>query len=86
MSARQPGGPKWDPGLSRPDRVAARLSWLGSVRAVRLRPTPDLRFVPDLVVSDGEYVAGRWTMTGTNTGSMDLFGLPPTGRPVKMTG
>jgi hypothetical protein len=25
-------------------------------------------------------------MTGTNTGRFDLFGLPPTGRPVTMTG
>jgi hypothetical protein len=25
-------------------------------------------------------------MTGTNTGTIDLFGLPPTGRPVTMTG
>src|SRR5438876_1028764 len=30
--------------------------------------------------------SGRWTMTGTNTGPFDLFGLPPTGRPVTMTG
>lgn len=50
------------------------------------RAFPDLRFVPDLVVADGEYVVGRWTMTGTNTGPFDLFGLPPTGRPVTMTG
>ena len=50
------------------------------------RAFPDLQFVPDLVVSDGEYVAGRWTMTGTNTGTIDLFGLPPTGRPVTMAG
>jgi predicted ester cyclase len=47
---------------------------------------PDLRFTCDLVISDGEYVTGRWTMTGTNTGTFDLFGLPPTGRPVTMTG
>jgi predicted ester cyclase len=50
------------------------------------RAFPDLRFVPDLVVADGEYVVGRWTMTRTNTGPFDLFGLPPTGRPVTMTG
>jgi len=49
------------------------------------RAFPDLRFEPDLIMSDGEYVAGRWTMTGTNTGTFDLFGLPPTGRPVTMT-
>jgi predicted ester cyclase len=50
------------------------------------RAFPDLRFTPDVVVCDGEFVAGRWTMTGTNTGTFDLFGLPPTGRPVTMTG
>ncbi len=60
----------------------------GDVWAAQMvrRAFPDLQFVPDLVVSDGEYVAGRWTMTGTNTGTIDLFGLPPTGRPVTMTG
>jgi predicted ester cyclase len=45
--------------------------------AEMVRRIPDLRFVPDLVVSDGVHVAGRWTMTGTNTGMIDLFGLPP---------
>ena len=50
------------------------------------RAFPDLRFTPDVVISDGQFVAGRWTMTGTNTGTFDLFGLPPTGRPVTMTG
>jgi steroid delta-isomerase-like uncharacterized protein len=47
---------------------------------------PDLKFTADTVLSDGESVAGRWTMTGTNTGPFELFGLPPTGRPVTMTG
>jgi predicted ester cyclase len=47
---------------------------------------PDLKFTADAVLSDGEFVAGRWTMTGTNTGPFGLFGLPPTGRPVTMTG
>jgi predicted ester cyclase len=47
---------------------------------------PDLHFTEDVVICDGEFVCGRWTMTGTNTGVMDLFRLPPTGRPVKMTG
>jgi predicted ester cyclase len=50
------------------------------------RAFPDLAFTGDVVVSDGQFVAGRWTMTGTNTGTFDLFGLPPTGRPVTMTG
>jgi predicted ester cyclase len=47
---------------------------------------PDLQFTADVVFSDGEYVTGRWTMTGKNSGPFELFGLPPTGRPVSMTG
>jgi predicted ester cyclase len=47
---------------------------------------PDAAFRPDVVVADGDYVTGRWTMTATNTGPFQLFGLPPTGRPVTMTG
>ena len=31
------------------------------------RAFPDLRFTADVVASDGQFVAGRWTMTGTNT-------------------
>jgi len=50
------------------------------------RAFPDLRFTADVVISDGEFVSGRWTMTGTNTGVFDLYRLPPTGRPVTMTG
>jgi predicted ester cyclase len=50
------------------------------------RAFPDLHFTANVVVCDGQFVAGRWTMTGTNTGTFDLFGLPPTGRPVSMTG
>lgn len=47
---------------------------------------PDRRFVADVVFADGDLVTGRWTMTGTNTGPFELFGLPPTGRPVTMSG
>src|SRR5262249_32457685 len=60
----------------------------GDVWAAQLvrKAFPDLEFTADVVFSDGEYVTGRWTVTGTNTGDFDLFGLPPTGRPVTMTG
>ena len=47
---------------------------------------PDAAFQADVVIADGDYVTGRWTMTATNTGPFELFGLPPTGRPVTMTG
>jgi len=60
----------------------------GDVWAAKMirKAFPDATFTADVVISDGEYVTGRWTMTGTNTGPFDLFGLPPTGRPVTMTG
>ena len=68
-----PGQP---PGIEGHDWAAAMIR----------RAFPDLRFSADVVTSDGEFVSGRWTMTGTNTGTFDLFGLPPTGRAVTMTG
>lgn len=45
---------------------------------------PDLCFSVDDVVADGTKVAGRWTMKGRHTGP--FRGLPPTGRPVEITG
>ena len=47
---------------------------------------PDLRFELVVVLADDEYVAGRWTMTGTHTGPIEMLGIPPTGRPVAMGG
>jgi predicted ester cyclase len=47
---------------------------------------PDLRFTIDVCLAEGDLVTGRWTMTGTNTGPLAFFDLPPTGRPVTMTG
>lgn len=44
---------------------------------------PDLRFVVDDLVAEADRVAVRWTMRGTNTGSM--LGQPPTGQPVQQT-
>jgi steroid delta-isomerase-like uncharacterized protein len=46
---------------------------------------PDLSFaVEEPVISAGDRVVARWTMTGTNTGS--FMGLPPTGLPVEVVG
>jgi predicted ester cyclase len=70
---------------SYPGQPAGRAGQVWAARMVR-NAFPDLSFVPDVIASDGEFVTGRWTMTGTNTGTMDLFGIPPTGRPVTMTG
>jgi predicted ester cyclase len=68
-----------------PGQPTGRAGEVWTAKMVR-KAFPDARFEADVVVSDGEYVVGRWTMTGTNTGSFDLFDLPPTGRPVSMTG
>ena len=43
-------------------------------------------FTLDVACEHDDLVTGRWTMTGTHTGTLDLLGLPPTGRPVEMSG
>ena len=68
-----------------PGQPAGRAGEVWMAKMIR-KAFPDARFEADVVLSDGEYVVGRWTMTATNTGEFDLFGLPPTGRPVTMTG
>jgi len=45
---------------------------------------PDLHYRIDDVITDGEKVGVRWTMTGTNTGP--FFDREPTGRPVSVRG
>jgi steroid delta-isomerase-like uncharacterized protein len=45
---------------------------------------PDLHFTVDEAVADDTTVATRWTATGTHRGP--LYGIPPTGRAVKMSG
>jgi predicted ester cyclase len=47
---------------------------------------PDLRFALDVAFEHGDLVTGRWTMTGTHTGPLDMIGIPPPGRPVEMSG
>jgi steroid delta-isomerase-like uncharacterized protein len=43
---------------------------------------PDLRFTIDDLVAEGDRVAVRWTLRGTNSGP--LLGRPATGRPVEL--
>ena len=44
---------------------------------------PDMEFTVEEMISSGEKVALRWTMTGTHEGPM--FGVEPTGRQVELT-
>lgn len=52
------------------------------VEALR-RGFPDLHYTIDDLVVGEDAVAVRATMTGTHTG--DLFGMPPTGKSVRVT-
>ena len=54
-----------------------------SVRAIR-EAFPDLHTEIEEIVEDGEELAIRWRSTGSHTG--DFLGVPPTGRPVEVSG
>jgi steroid delta-isomerase-like uncharacterized protein len=44
---------------------------------------PDLRVTPDQLLTEGDRVVGRFTVTGTHTG--EFMGIPPTGKGVSVT-
>ena len=53
--------------------------------AVALRTAfPDMQIIHDDVITQGDKVIIRWSMTGTQDG--ELFGVPPTGKSVSITG
>lgn len=68
-----------------PGQPPGRDGDLWAARVVR-KAFPDLKFTLDVCFEHADLVTGRWTMTGTHTGPLDLIGLPPTGRPVTMSG
>ncbi|MFN8533185.1 MAG: ester cyclase [Dehalococcoidia bacterium] len=45
---------------------------------------PDARFTIHNLTADEDRVVGVWSMDATHTGA--IFGIPPTGRPVHMSG
>jgi steroid delta-isomerase-like uncharacterized protein len=45
---------------------------------------PDVTVTVDDTIAEGDKVALRWTLRGTHKGP--LFGFPPTGRPVQISG
>ena len=45
---------------------------------------PDLHYTPEETIAEGDRVVVRWTARGTHQG--DFQGLPPTGRPIMVTG
>ena len=45
---------------------------------------PDVKVTVDDTIAEGDQVACRWTWRGTHEGP--LFGFPPTGKPVQISG
>lgn len=60
-----------------------REQFKSSVTAIR-EAFPDLHTEIEEIVEDGEGLAIRWRSTGSHTG--DFLGVPPTGRPVEVSG
>ena len=45
---------------------------------------PDLHWQVDLILADGDFVVGRWTATGTQTGPWGA--IEPSGKPIEFSG
>ncbi len=69
-----------DPSLSR-DGGADRLAQIARALTSAM---PDLRYVVDEVLTSGDRLAARWTITGTVTGK--LFGIDGKGAGIRVTG
>jgi predicted ester cyclase len=68
-----------------PEQPRGRAGDLWAASGVRTA-FPDLTFTLDVCFEHDDLVTGRWTMNGTHTGPLEMLGLPPTGRPVTMSG
>jgi steroid delta-isomerase-like uncharacterized protein len=67
----------------RPEEVRGRAA-IRTRAAALLAAFPDFRLERIVLLIDGERHADRWIMTGTHRG--ELFGIPPTGRTVRLEG
>jgi steroid delta-isomerase-like uncharacterized protein len=68
----------------RPTTAAPGPEGQKQIAAVFRAAFPDLRFDVEIVLGDGEYVAARWTASGTHTGSWG--DVEPTGQFVTFSG
>ncbi len=66
-----------------PDQVAGREGFKQAVRMVHAA-FPDIRYTFEDMIAEGDRVATRWTLRGTQTG--EFLGIPPTGKAVVVTG
>lgn len=63
-----------------PGGLAAAREFIVSYRTA----FPDARIDMGELIAEGDLVAGSWVATGTHQG--DLMGIPPTGKPIHITG
>jgi steroid delta-isomerase-like uncharacterized protein len=66
-----------------PVRTPGREGWKQTVAMLRAA-FPDMQQTVDDLLADGDKVVARWTGRGTHQGA--YRGIPPTGRPVIITG
>ncbi|MEO7435305.1 MAG: ester cyclase [Candidatus Binatia bacterium] len=67
----------------RPDEIRGRAA-VRERAAALIRGFSDFRLERLALVVDGDAHADRWLMTGTHDG--ELFGIPPTGRHIRLEG
>jgi steroid delta-isomerase-like uncharacterized protein len=68
----------------RPTAAAPGPSGQREIAAAFRAAFPDLRWRVDLLLGEGDLVAGRWTASGTNTGPW--AGMAATGKPATFSG
>ena len=68
----------------RPTQPAPGLEGMKRITADFRAAFPDLRFEVEIVIAEGEFVASRWTATGTHTGAWGA--VEPTGRHATFSG
>jgi steroid delta-isomerase-like uncharacterized protein len=71
------------PAASAPD-LGQGSQALGKLVSLYRTAFPDARLTIEDQIAEGDRVVTRWTATGTHRG--ELFGMPATGKPVKVTG
>lgn len=71
------------PAASAPD-LGQGIQAQGQLVSLYRTAFPDAKLTIEDQIAEGDRVVTRWTATGTHRG--ELFGMPATGKPVKVTG
>jgi len=66
-----------------PNGLGDRETWKRAISMYR-SAFPDTCVTYEELIASGDTIIGRWTATGTHTG--ELPGVPPTGKPISISG